>query len=183
MVDIFDLSSPSSWPPAALNCSCNATGNLTGLLANGILSNTSALMQEMSVDPWLTKKRVDWKKWWLTKIFFYQKPYVLYGIIAMSELVYRSLRRDDWMPNFIFRSIVKFDFGMKKSSIYSWPKALLTKSSRHFTYLFIHTKCTFSIAMRLFVRNLLEKVPHRVQGSKISQISGHQGSQCVTWSC
>ena len=114
MVDIFDLSSPSSWPPAALNCSCNATGNLTGLLANGILSNTSALMQEMSVDPWLTKKRVDWKKWWLTKIFFYQKPYVLYGIIATSELVYRSLWRDDRMPNFIFWSIVKFDCGSKK---------------------------------------------------------------------
>ena len=33
--------------------------------------------------------------------------------------------------------------------------------------------------MRLFVRNLLEKVPHHVQGSKISWISGHQGSQCV----
>ena len=38
----------SSWLPAALNCSCNTTGNLTGLLANGILSNTFALMQEMS---------------------------------------------------------------------------------------------------------------------------------------
>ena len=45
------------------------------------------------------------------KILCYQKPYVLYGIIAMSEFVYRSLWRDDRMPNFIFRSIVKFDFG------------------------------------------------------------------------
>ena len=66
------------------------------------------------VDPWLTKKHVDRKKWQLTKNFFYQKPYVLYGIIAMPELVYWSLRCDDWMPNFIFWSIVKFDFGLTK---------------------------------------------------------------------
>ena len=65
-----------------------------------------------SVDPLLTKKRVDRKKRQLTEIFFYQKPYVLYGIIAMLELVYRSLRRDDQMPNFIFRSIIKFHFGL-----------------------------------------------------------------------
>ena len=137
------------------------------------------------VDPWLTEKHVDRKKMTIDwKYFFYQKPYFLYGIIATSELVYRSLRHDDRMANFIFWSIVKFDFGLtEKIFNLRLTEGILTESSQHFTYLYIHTKRTFSIAMRLFVRNLLEKVPHHVQGSKISRISGHQGSQCVTWSC
>ena len=62
------------------------------------------------------------------------------------------------MPIFIFWSIIKLHFGLtEKSSIYSWTKALLTKSSQHFTYLFIHTKHTFSIAMRPFCQELAGK--------------------------
>ena len=112
------------------------------------------------VDTWSTKKSIDRMKnddW--PKNCFYQKPYVLYGIIAMFGACVVNMTA--WWPNANFYFLVN------------------CKSSQHFTYLYIHTIHTFSIAMWLFVRNLLEKVPHHVQGSKISQISSHQGSQCV----
>ena len=81
----------------------------------------------------------------------------------------------------IFWSIVKLHLQItKKSFTYSWPKALLTKSSQHLMHLFIHKNVHFLLLWDIFVRNLQEKVPHHVRGSKISD---HQGSQCVTRSC
>ena len=44
---------------------------------------------DQQVDTWSTEKRVDRMKnddW--PKDFFYQKPYVLYGIIATSEPIF-----------------------------------------------------------------------------------------------
>ena len=56
------------------------------------------------VDPWLTEKRVDRKKTTVDRIrVVLQKGYVLYGITATLELVYRFLRRVDRMEKIIFR--------------------------------------------------------------------------------
>ena len=62
----------------------------------------------------LINRKACWpnEKWRLTKRFFYQKPYILYGIIAMPELFYRS---SQWTEcQFFFRSILKFHFGLTK---------------------------------------------------------------------
>ena len=68
-----------------------------------------------------------------------------------------------------------------------WKNLQFTVDQRHYwpkvpnilhTYLLIQN-VNFLLLWDIFARNLLEKVPHHVQGSKISWISGHQGSQCV----
>ena len=118
------------------------------------------------------------------KILCYQKPYVMYGIIATLELVYRSLQRDDQMPNFIFRSIIKFDFGLtKKIFNLRLTEGIIDRKFPTFYEPICPYKTYIFYCYVTFVRNLMEKVPHRVQGSMISPISGHQGTQCVMWSC
>ena len=55
-----------------------------------------------------------------------------------------------------------------------WPKV----HNIFCTYLSIQN-VHFLLLWDFFARNLPEKVSHNVQGSKISWISNHQGSQCV----
>ena len=96
--------------------------------------------------------------------------------------MYRSLRRDDRMPKFIFRSIVKFHFGLtEKIFNLQLTERIIDRKFPTFSVPIYPYKTYIFHCYETFFRNLLEKVPHRVQGSKISQISCHQGLQCVMW--
>ena len=91
---------------------------------------------------------------------FYQKPYVLYGIIATLELVYQLSQRDDRMPIFIFRSIIKFHFGLtKKIFNLRLIAGIIDRKFPTFYVPIYPYKSTFSIAMRLLSGTCWKKFP------------------------
>ena len=144
------------------------------------------------VDPWLTKKRVErmkndyWPKNFMlpkTIRFVWNNSYIgaCVSVIGACVLVITA-----WWPYAKFYFLVNRKIWLRIDQ----KNLQFTVDRRHYwpkvpnilrTYLSIQN-VHFPLLWDFF-RNLLEKVPHCVQGSKISRISGHQGSQCVTWSC
>ena len=74
----------------------------------------------------------------------------------LTERCVDRMKNDDWLKDFFYQKwyVLYGSIGMFRACL---QKALLTKSCQLFTFLFIHTKCTFSIAMRLFCRELAGK--------------------------
>ena len=111
--------------------------------------------------------------------FFYKKLNVLYGAMFGACLVNFMVCWQN--ANFYFLVNHKITLWIDQKNLQ------FTVDQRHYwlkvpnillAYLFIQN-IHFLLLWDFFARNLLEKVPHHVQGSKISWISGHQGSQCV----
>ena len=117
-------------------------------------------------------------------IFCYQKSHVLYvstGTFGACVVnFYVCLQKINF----------HFSVNCKITHLIDQKNLQLTVDQRHYwpkvpnilrPYLSIQN-LHFLLLWDFFARNLLEKVHHHVQGSKISRISGHQGSQYVTQS-
>ena len=99
------------------------------------------------------------EKWWLTEGFFLSKMVCFVWINRYVQSLFSKFHGVLTKSQFsFFGQLLNCNSDWpKKISIYSLQKALLTKSCQLFTFLFIHTKCTFSITMRLFCRELAGK--------------------------
>ena len=103
-------------------------------------------------------RMVCWQstKWRLAVGFFVTKSVCLNRYIWSLCSKFQCVLTKNQFP-FLDQSSNNTSNWPKKPSTYSWPKALLTKSSQHLMCTFIFTKCSFSIAMKYICQELARK--------------------------